>query len=65
MCDRLESLNDQESARRLNWIPEVSLSVQSPTLQQTITGWADYCLAYGDKCDPQTALIVLYVFRHV
>ncbi|KAK9243329.1 hypothetical protein V1506DRAFT_389813 [Lipomyces tetrasporus] len=59
-CDRLKRLNDHDSERCLNWLPEVTLSVRSELHNSVIQGRADWCLAYGNsKAALQTALIGL------
>lgn len=63
-CDRLKRLNDHDSERNLNWLPEVTLSVESKEHNSLVQGRADWCLAYGkSKSALQTALVVLCVFH--
>lgn len=60
LCDRLENLDDNESAQALNWFSEVPVSVRSDPLGSTINGRADWCLAHGDRKGLiDTALVVL------
>ncbi|KAL4807083.1 hypothetical protein BDV18DRAFT_112431 [Aspergillus unguis] len=61
-CDRLKCLSDKDAGRRLNWLPEVTLSVKSKQHDILIQGRADWCLAYGSsKAALQAALIALSV----
>lgn len=63
VLDRLDCQQTDGALKRVNWLPEVTLKVWSESLQKTIAGRTNWCLAHGDsKEEVDISLIVLYVY---